>query len=1112
MKLVVPIALREYPHADEALEGDDLYIAQTVSDPIISSCGPGPKEAIEEMRRVLSDFLSRVHPRYFWATHDLERPWIIRAQYPLFRASMFDWQTGYNPQLKEYDVESALDVMVTPRPGGFLQISLPSIGLATLVQPEPEEMADFEEFEGEVSLESRPALKEVLDEFATDLKENNQLTQLHRPRPLDISIVDVEVEFEPLDLTRIDPDELWSDAFAKESIASDDPDEITTPALDSVAQNYSQLGLFECFERDDLRREVKALLLAKESQPVVIIGAPRVGKTALIRHLAWDLFSDKNGGAMWFCDPPRLVANDPMSAGWQQQVRDIVAELEATKDVLYLGRLIEALDAGKYMGSDYNLAQFLKPTLVDRRIRVIAEASIEEWTEIERRDVGFARCFTTVRLEELPAMANHSVIAKASAREAKALGITLEPAAIERARHLQFRFSTEGSPAGRTIDFLKRTLKHAANRYKTTVGVDDIIASFCADTGLPSLLVDDRRELDIDQVVARLMTRVKGQDEAVKRVADVIGITKTGLASEDRPLSSFLFVGPTGVGKTELARALAEFLFGNHERMIRLDMSEYSHADAYTRLIGEGREDGDLTGPVRRQPFCVVLLDEIEKAHPGVFDVLLQVLGEARLTDVKGRVTRFQNVIFIMTSNLGVDSLRPAIGFEQNESQDNYARHFRREAERFFRPEFLARIDQFIAFRALTLPVVEAIASRELESIHQRDGLRAQDVDLTFSDELPGWLAERGFDSKYGARPLKRVIESEVVWSVAEALAANPAETGMSRAVDVSVKANRVKASVRMVSGDATVASARQQLLSQIDEISDLRRKVQRHMLSHIFLDREWEVEHFDLSSQSRTFWSDPHAPSLSQRAETARKVVIPVQNVAAELAALEDLATEAFHARTFVISKDLTERLDELRDRVSRIGLSLLRAAEDDPDRALLFLISKQHDDPWRTRLVEWYIKRAKAKGWEVSLWQPLADWHEIPRAKDQEWDIEREFWEEVPKNPRGLVIGLEITGYAARPLHMAENGLHRQIAVEGNHVCDVVALGPYDGWPFPDTFTQARANAQVVRSFNFRTSEITMPNSEPIKLVADNPWPLMEDTVESLVWPMVEDDWGEA
>jgi hypothetical protein len=310
------------------------------------------------------------------------------------------------------------------------------------------------------------------------------------------------------------------------------------------------------------------------------------------------------------------------------------------------------------------------------------------------------------------------------------------------------------------------------------------------------------------------------------------------------------------------------------------------------------------------------------------------------------------------------------------------------------------------------------------------------------------------------------------------------------------------------VSGDSTIASARQRLLIQIEEIASLRRKVQRHMLSHIYGDQEWEVHHFDLSIQSPNFWTDPMAPGLSQRAEAARKVVEPIQLLAQELAALEDLAAEAFHARTFVISADLTERLEQLRLRVGELGLSLLRSVDDDPDHIALFLITKHPEDPWRAKLIDWYLKRAASRGWKIRLWQPIVDWASLARPEEQDYDTERVFWEQT-KHPRGVVIGLEIDGFAARPLSISEDGLQRMVSNDGNAVCDVVALTAYEMWPFPHVMSQMRPQASVIRTFNFRTSEVNIPGHPPIKLASDNPWKFMEETVESLAWNLVEERW---
>lgn len=1130
MKLMFPIGIRHY-HQDEGTADSPVVIAQTLCDPEVSAAGSTPVEAIDELVTTLQDVLNRLHPRTIWSVWPPPRTYVFRRTLPVFRSAAYDWFSGSPPRLEETDVWLKTWVAITQIAGGLLRISLPAFGAATTVRPSPDEFDLFLQVATEEEEDSEPEFWEpthpldlVLSDLIAEIREHSHALMLHRPIADEFDVLEIAVEFEGIDLTRIQPDALWAEGFEDEQFEiSPGLDTFNTPTLEKVAQCWSTLepaeaalrGIQEAFERNTQLEELANMLLGPKPAVAVLIGPSRVGKTALVKHLAWDhIRTQTTKHPIWFADAPRLVSTEPMSPGWQQQCRDVVTEVETTQSVLFMGRLIEALDAGKYVGSDYNLAQFLKPSLQDQRLRVVAEATVEEWNEIERRDVGFARCFTVIRVEDPPAEAATAIVTKGAQRAAKRFEIQITPDAVSRAWGLQKRFATEGSPVGRTLDFLGRTLRQSANLLKNHVGVQDVVESFCRDTGLSSVLLDDERRLNIEDVRQRLSERVIGQTEAVRRVADVVGITKAGLASDDRPLGSFLFVGPTGVGKTELARALATYLFGGPDRLIRLDMSEYSHAGAYARLVGEGKEDGDLTGPVRRQPFCVVLLDELEKAHPNVFDLLLQVLGEARLTDVSGRTTRFQNTIIVMTSNLGVDTLRPAIGFEQTNVEASYAAHFRKEAERFFRPEFLARIDQFIPFHPLRIETVELIAARELEAVRHRDGIRAQDIDLEFDPRLVGWLARRGVSEKYGARPLKRALDQQIVWKLAEALANQRPAAGEARQVRLSLTSDdlntaQVSVDVQMVKGDAATSSARQQLLNEIDEIAALRRRLQMYTFSNVFADLEWEVTHFDVSSQSANFWTDPNAAEHAARADRARKIVDPVNEVARELEALEDLANEAFHARTFAISADLTLRIRELTEKVARIVISLMRGAYEDGDHVVLFLVSRHPEDPWRQRLIDWYKKRARARGWTFQFFKPVPDYRELSRPDDASYDEERLFWEVTDKPDHGLVIAMEFEGYAVRPLMRAEDGQQRMVSADGNGMCDVFVLDSYDGWPFPDAIENGRNTANVIRTFNFRTHEITLAGRPPVKLQNEDPWRLLEPTIEDLVWSMTEGDW---
>jgi ATP-dependent Clp protease ATP-binding subunit ClpC len=305
------------------------------------------------------------------------------------------------------------------------------------------------------------------------------------------------------------------------------------------------------------------------------------------------------------------------------------------------------------------------------------------------------------------------------------------------------------------------------------VGTADIAEVVSRSTGIPvAQLTQEERERLLELEV-NLHQRVIGQDDAVTAIAEAVRRSRAGLGDPNRPIGSFLFLGPTGVGKTELARALAEALFGSEDRMIRIDMSEFQERHTVSRLVGAPpgyvgyEEAGQLTEAVRRTPYAVLLLDEIEKAHADVFNILLQVLDDGRLTDGQGRTVDFKNTVVIMTSNLGSDQIgRRRLGFDggdgaQSASQDAQAQdRIMSRLREAFRPEFLNRIDEIIIFRQLDETQLRQITSLLLEETVRR--LHAQDITVDFTTEAVDWLARRGFQPEFGARPMRRTIQREV--------------------------------------------------------------------------------------------------------------------------------------------------------------------------------------------------------------------------------------------------------------------------------------------------------------------------------------------------------------
>lgn len=321
----------------------------------------------------------------------------------------------------------------------------------------------------------------------------------------------------------------------------------------------------------------------------------------------------------------------------------------------------------------------------------------------------------------------------------------------------------------------------------TQVTGEDIANIVSSWTGIPvSSLKQEETErlLKLEEI---LHERVIGQDEAVKAVSRAVRRARAGLKDPKRPIGSFIFLGPTGVGKTELARALAEALFGDQDALIRLDMSEYMEKHTVSRLIGAPpgyvgyEEAGQLTEAVRRKPYSVILLDEIEKAHPEVFNILLQVLEDGRLTDAKGRVVDFRNSVLIMTSNVGADLIRKetTMGFVIESDESSFEKMKDRiinELKRTFRPEFLNRIDETIVFHSLKMEHILQIVDLMLEELNNR--LQEKGFSVEATDEGKRKLAEEGFDEKFGARPLRRAILRLVEDNLSEGLLEGKYQTG----------------------------------------------------------------------------------------------------------------------------------------------------------------------------------------------------------------------------------------------------------------------------------------------------------------------------------------------
>ena len=319
---------------------------------------------------------------------------------------------------------------------------------------------------------------------------------------------------------------------------------------------------------------------------------------------------------------------------------------------------------------------------------------------------------------------------------------------------------------------------------KEEIDEEDIAEVVSKWTGIPASRLIEGEKDKLSRMEERLEERVIGQDRAIEVVSNAIRRSRTGLQDPRRPLGSFIFMGPTGVGKTELARALAEFLFDDEEAVIRIDMGEYTERHTVSRLIGAPpgyvgyEEGGQLSEPVRRRPYSVILFDEIEKAHPDVYNTLLQILDDGRLTDGQGRTVNFKNTVIIMTSNIGSSYLQGMSSGRRQDIENKVMSALRAQ----FAPEFLNRIDEVIIFNPLEKEEIKRIVDIQLSEVNQR--LKEKDLKLEYSEKAKNYLAERGFDPDYGARPLKRVIQREVLDPLAKYLLAGKFKEGTTIQID----------------------------------------------------------------------------------------------------------------------------------------------------------------------------------------------------------------------------------------------------------------------------------------------------------------------------------------
>lgn len=515
------------------------------------------------------------------------------------------------------------------------------------------------------------------------------------------------------------------------------------------------------------------LIFGSTMTTLVIVGPPGCGRTSLLHETFYRYLQEQESkpkspaATIWHIDPNRVIAGMSIVGQWQRRFESILEYIiEGKKNLpanarprLFVDNLVAFFRIGKSAQNSLTLSDVLKPYLEQQALTFIAEVSPEEWNIVMETDRRFADLCQVFRLDS-PNMRDTARIALLErARLEQVHECEIDNEAIERVFALTHSLLRGTAKPGNVVGFLERL---AAKHRHGKVGIVQVEAAISEISRMTSRLLDRQKTLRKEDIQQALSAQLIGQSEAINCLVEVVQTIKAGLQNPKKPVATLLFIGPTGVGKTQAAKVLTNYLFTDKSQLIRFDMNEFVTDADVGRLIGTwGRPDGLLTTQIRHQPFSILLLDEIEKAHPAIHDLLLQVLGEGRLTDAMGRTTDFTNIIIILTSNLGAEQASRRLGFVERDVQ-NQATSYRAAVEDFFRPELLNRIDRLVVFNSLELSDAIAITRLQLDSLLQRDGFVRRTTILNISEQALLKVAQRGFDAILGGRALKRAIERDL--------------------------------------------------------------------------------------------------------------------------------------------------------------------------------------------------------------------------------------------------------------------------------------------------------------------------------------------------------------
>lgn len=559
----------------------------------------------------------------------------------------------------------------------------------------------------------------------------------------------------------------------------DVPDELKTPYLDKYTDNLTakvsqKSDDYHVYGRDKEVQAVIISLLRRTKNNPILVGEAGVGKTAIVEGLTLAILREQvpdplKGLTVRSLELSSLMSED--DGGFIAKFKKIIEEMVSTRghNLLFVDEFHTIVGAGGQAGQALDAGNVIKPVLARGDIQLIGATTLDEFHDYIETDRALERRMQPIMVEEPTIKQAITIIDQAKGVYEKFHGIKVSSKAVRQAVRLSVRYITDRFLPDKAFDLIDEASTIASATGKDNISDEDIAQVLKDKTGIPVTTILKGDQDRLDGFKEKLMDRVKGQEDAIEAVVDAVTIAQAGLQDENKPISSFLFLGPTGVGKTELSKAVAEALFDDEDAMIRFDMSEFKKKEDVSKLIGnrETRTKGQLTEGVKRKPYSVLLLDEVEKAHSEVMDLFLQVLDDGRLTDSSGRLISFKNVIVVMTTNIGAKKIINKWELKGNfkdltdRDRQQFEKSMDSELQNEFRPEFLNRIENKIIFNLLERNVIEEIAEKNLSKISDR--MKRQNLTLSYESNLIKYLSDVGTDVKNGARPLERLIKRKVL-------------------------------------------------------------------------------------------------------------------------------------------------------------------------------------------------------------------------------------------------------------------------------------------------------------------------------------------------------------